>query len=114
MAAYWQPTAAGYFGRVSKQQTLDAITEVLGPSLKASLATLKKEELARSAEKRLKASAGCPPSCGGLTPALLAPAFLAGPVSRAGSGNGSPGGEPFAISARPAVAAAGVCTSIAI
>ena len=31
MAEYWQPTAAGYFGRVSKTQVLDAVAEAAGP-----------------------------------------------------------------------------------
>jgi ParB family chromosome partitioning protein len=60
MAAYWQPTAAGYFGRVSKQQTLDAVTEIAGPNARGTLSTLKKGDLAKAAEKKLKGSGWLP------------------------------------------------------
>jgi ParB family transcriptional regulator, chromosome partitioning protein len=53
MAEYWQPSAAGYFGRVSKQQTLDAVGDALGLGEKGSLSALKKEALAKAAEKKL-------------------------------------------------------------
>src|SRR5260370_3878392 len=36
MAEYWQPSVKGYFGRVSKQQTLDAVAEAAGPVAKGS------------------------------------------------------------------------------
>jgi ParB family chromosome partitioning protein len=54
MADYWQPTAAGYFGRVPKEQTLAAIEEVGGLSKQSSHSGLKKDALAKAAEKELK------------------------------------------------------------
>jgi hypothetical protein len=45
MAEYWQPGAAGYFGRVSKQQTLDAVAEGVTREAAENLAKLKKDEL---------------------------------------------------------------------
>jgi ParB family chromosome partitioning protein len=60
MADYWQPTAAGYFGRVSKEQTLAAIEEVSGVSKKASCSGLKKDALAKAAEKELKGKGWLP------------------------------------------------------
>jgi hypothetical protein len=42
MADYWQPTAAGYFSRVSKEQTLAAIGEARGADAKAGFVNLKK------------------------------------------------------------------------
>jgi ParB family chromosome partitioning protein len=60
MIAYWQPTAAGYFGRVSKDQTLAAIEEVGGLSKKASHSSLKKDALAKAAEKELKGKGWLP------------------------------------------------------
>jgi ParB family chromosome partitioning protein len=54
MAEYWQPTAEGYFGRVSKDQTLGAIEEVGGLSKKSGCSSLKKDALAKAAEKELK------------------------------------------------------------
>lgn len=60
MAEYWQPTAAGYFGRVSKQQTLDAVAEAAGPGAKGSLSALKKNDLAKAAEKKLAGNGWLP------------------------------------------------------
>jgi ParB family transcriptional regulator, chromosome partitioning protein len=60
MAEYWQPTAAGYFGRVSKQQTFDAVAEAAGPSAKGSLSALKKDALVKEAEKKLAGTGWLP------------------------------------------------------
>jgi ParB family transcriptional regulator, chromosome partitioning protein len=60
MAEYWQPTAAGYFARVSKAQTLVAVNEGAGKEAAENLAKLKKDELGREAEKRLKATGWLP------------------------------------------------------
>ena len=46
MAAYWQPTAASYFGRVSKGLILDAITEAIGKPAADKIAALKKDAMA--------------------------------------------------------------------
>ena len=54
MADYWQPTAAGYFSRVSKEQTLAAIEDACGASAKSGYVTLKKVALADAAETKLK------------------------------------------------------------
>ena len=54
MADYWQPTAAGYFSRVSKEQTLAALEEACGASAKSGFATLKKAALAEAAEAKMK------------------------------------------------------------
>ena len=50
----------GYFGRVSKQQTLDAVAEATGPGAKGSLSALKKAELAKAAEKKLAGTGWLP------------------------------------------------------
>jgi ParB family chromosome partitioning protein len=60
MAEYWQPTAAGYFARVSKAQALAAVYEGAGKEAAENLAKLKKDELAKEAEKRLKATGWLP------------------------------------------------------
>ena len=60
MADYWQPTAAGYFSRISKEQTLAAIGEACGIGAKAGFVTLKKAALADAAEKKLKGSRWLP------------------------------------------------------
>ena len=57
MAQWWRPTAANYFDRVSKQVILDALTDVGGPELSARFASVKKTDLAMSAE-RVFAGAG--------------------------------------------------------
>jgi ParB family transcriptional regulator, chromosome partitioning protein len=54
MADYWQPTAAGYFARVPKEHILDAIEDACGLSKKSSCSGLKKDALAKAAEKELK------------------------------------------------------------
>ena len=60
MADYWQPTAAEYFSRVSKEQTLAAIEEACGASAKSGYTTLKKAALADAAEAKLKGSRWLP------------------------------------------------------
>jgi ParB family chromosome partitioning protein len=60
MAAYWQPSAAGYFGRVSKQQTLDAVAEGVTRQAADNLAKLKKDALVKEAEKVLAGTGWLP------------------------------------------------------
>jgi len=60
MADYWQPSAAGYFGRVSKQQVLDAVAEGSTRQAAGNLAKLKKDELTKEAEKALKGTGWLP------------------------------------------------------
>jgi ParB family transcriptional regulator, chromosome partitioning protein len=51
MAAWWRPTAANYFDRVSKAVILDALAAVGGPELSSRFASVKKGDLAMSAER---------------------------------------------------------------
>jgi ParB family chromosome partitioning protein len=51
MAAWWRPTAANYFDRVSKAAILDALAAVGGPELSSRFASVKKGDLAMSAER---------------------------------------------------------------
>jgi ParB family chromosome partitioning protein len=51
MAQWWRPTAANYFDRVSKQVILDALTDVGGLQLSSRFASVKKGDLAMSAER---------------------------------------------------------------
>lgn len=51
MAAWWRPTAANYFDRVSKAVILEALTDVGGPTLASRFSASKKGELAASAER---------------------------------------------------------------
>src|SRR5690606_33086311 len=50
-AQWWRPSAANYFDRVSKQVILDALADVGGPELSARFASVKKADLAASAER---------------------------------------------------------------
>ncbi|MFA9199644.1 MAG: ParB/RepB/Spo0J family partition protein [Cypionkella sp.] len=50
-AHWWRPTAANYFDRVSKQVILDALADVGGTGLSARFASVKKADLAASAER---------------------------------------------------------------
>ena len=51
MAQWWRPTAANFFDRVSKQVILDALTDVGGTDLSGRFASVKKGDLAMSAER---------------------------------------------------------------
>lgn len=51
MAAWWRPTAANYFDRVSKAVILEALVDVGGPTLASRFSASKKGELAASAER---------------------------------------------------------------
>ena len=51
MAQWWRPTAANYFDRVSKQVILDSLTDVGGLELSSRFASVKKGDLALSAER---------------------------------------------------------------
>ncbi|WP_088306609.1 ParB/RepB/Spo0J family partition protein [Novosphingobium sp. B 225] len=51
MAAWWRPTAANYFDRVPKAVILDALSDVGGPDLASRFASVKKGDLAESAER---------------------------------------------------------------
>lgn len=49
MGAYWQPTAAGYFGRVSKERILQAVREAASDKEAQKVAGLKKQAMAEAA-----------------------------------------------------------------
>jgi ParB family chromosome partitioning protein len=51
MAQWWRPTSTNYFDRVSKQVILDALTDVGGLELSSRFASVKKGDLAMSAER---------------------------------------------------------------
>lgn len=51
MATWWRPTAANYFDRVPKAVILDALSDVGGPELASRFASVKKGDLAMSAER---------------------------------------------------------------
>ncbi|PEQ10435.1 chromosome partitioning protein ParB [Novosphingobium sp. PC22D] len=51
IARWWRPTAANYFDRVPKALILEALGDVGGPDLAARFASVKKSDLAMSAER---------------------------------------------------------------
>jgi ParB family transcriptional regulator, chromosome partitioning protein len=53
MTQYWQPTAEGYFGRVSTRLILEAVREGVGPGAAAKIDGLKKDAMAKRAEALL-------------------------------------------------------------
>ena len=61
MAAWWQPTAEGYFKHVPRAVILDAVGEY-APQHVTRLAKLKKADIASEAERLADGTAGCPPS----------------------------------------------------
>ncbi len=84
-AAGWRPTVAGYIGRVTKAQILEAVREAKGEQAAQLIADLKKADMAREAERLLEGTGWLPEplrlrgvegsgSAGGAEPL---PAFLA-------------------------------------
>ncbi len=59
MADWWQPTADGYFLRITKESILAAITEGAGAEAAARIKGVSKQELARVAERDLLKADGC-------------------------------------------------------
>jgi ParB family chromosome partitioning protein len=53
MADWWQPTVAGFFMRVKREQAIGVMVEATGAKDAVALGKLKKGELAAEAEKRL-------------------------------------------------------------
>ena len=60
MARHWQPTVAGYFGKVSKALILEAVAEGVSKPAAVNLSTLKKTAMAEAAEKRLAGTGWLP------------------------------------------------------
>jgi hypothetical protein len=50
MTAYWQPTAASYFGRVSKERIVQAVREAVSVQAAENIASMKKQAMAEAAE----------------------------------------------------------------
>jgi ParB family transcriptional regulator, chromosome partitioning protein len=61
MTAYWQPTAAGYFNRVSKDRIVEAMREAVSAQAAQNIATMKKPAMAEAAEAALKGKGWLPP-----------------------------------------------------
>ena len=61
MAANWKPTAAAYFGRVSKERILEAVREAVSKEAADNIKGLKKLAMAEAAEKRMRDSRWLPP-----------------------------------------------------
>ena len=53
MTAYWQPTAASYFGRVSKDRIVRAVSEGVSDQAAENIANMKKPAMAEAAEAAL-------------------------------------------------------------
>jgi ParB family chromosome partitioning protein len=60
MAAYWQPTAANYFSRVSKERILEAVRETSGDDAAKRIANEKKSAMAAAAEQLLTGKSWLP------------------------------------------------------
>jgi ParB family chromosome partitioning protein len=88
-AAGWRPTVAGYLGRVTKAQILEAVREAKGEQAAQLIEDLKKADMAREAERLLEGSGWLPeplrfpgsnaslPASAGDAGAEALPAFLA-------------------------------------
>lgn len=60
MTQWWQPTAASYFGRISKARILEAVTEACSKGAAENLAKLKKDALTVRAEEKLAGTGWLP------------------------------------------------------
>lgn len=60
MTASWTPTAASYFGRVSKARILDAVREAVSEDAAMRIAAMKKQPMADAAEQLLAATGWLP------------------------------------------------------
>jgi ParB family transcriptional regulator, chromosome partitioning protein len=60
MAAYWQPSAAGYFNRVSKDRIAEAVREGVSAQAAQNIASMKKPAMAEAAEAVLKGKGWLP------------------------------------------------------
>jgi ParB family chromosome partitioning protein len=61
MLAYWQPTAASYFGRVSKERIAHAVREGVSAQAAENIARMKKQAMAEAAEAALSGKGWLPP-----------------------------------------------------
>jgi ParB family chromosome partitioning protein len=53
MTAYWQPTAASYFGRVSKERIVQAVRDGASAQAADNIASMKKQAMVEAAESAL-------------------------------------------------------------
>ena len=53
MVAYWQPTAASYFGKVSKERIGQAVREAVSDQAAQNIASMKKQAMSEAAEAAL-------------------------------------------------------------
>jgi ParB family chromosome partitioning protein len=60
MTGYWKPTAAGYFGRVSKERILEAVREGVSAQAAQNIAGAKKQAMAEAAETLLSGTGWLP------------------------------------------------------
>ena len=83
-AAGWRPTVAGYLGRITKAQILEAVRGAKGGQAAQPIEDLKKADMAREAERLLEGSGWLPEplrlrgTAGAAADAEALPAFLAG------------------------------------
>jgi len=61
MTAHWQPTAEGYFSRVTKAQILEAVREAASGEEASRIAGMKKQAMAEAAEQLLAGAGWLPP-----------------------------------------------------
>ena len=60
MANWWHASAANYFGRIKKDQILQAIQDATGAPVDERLKALKKKDLAAEAEKCISSTCWLP------------------------------------------------------
>jgi ParB family transcriptional regulator, chromosome partitioning protein len=56
MTTYWQPTAASYFGRVSKKRIVQGVREAVSAQAADNIARMEKQAMAEAAETARRAA----------------------------------------------------------
>jgi ParB family chromosome partitioning protein len=79
MTTTWSPTVASYFGRVSKERILEAVSEGVSAEAAANIAGMKKQAMAEAAAQRLAGT--------GWLPQLLRTGSAIAPASAARTGH---------------------------
>jgi ParB family transcriptional regulator, chromosome partitioning protein len=72
MTAYWQPTAASYFGRVSKERIAQAVREAVSAQAADNIGRMKKQAMAEAAVAAIAGKGWLPPILRGSTDQVAA------------------------------------------
>ncbi|MCW4460794.1 ParB N-terminal domain-containing protein [Sphingomonas sp. BT-65] len=73
MTAHWTPTARSYFGRITKAQIAEAVSEAVSPEAAERILPMKKPDMAEAAEQLVAATGWLPEALRTVPPVAAAP-----------------------------------------